>query len=127
MATLTADKKVVHVDLVGDVVRAVSGSMVAFTGNVEFKPPGWEAAAGCGPRSSSGSPGSRSRSWTCTGARPGPPARRTRMDVTVVDLAGETLTVESEHILAVTGGLRLDVQFSGLRGMTRGRGWPPPG
>ena len=43
-------------------------------------------------------------------------------DVTVVDLAGESVTVESEHVLAVTSGLRLDVQFSGLRGMTSGQG-----
>jgi uncharacterized protein (AIM24 family) len=43
-------------------------------------------------------------------------------DVTVVDLGGETLTVESDHILAVTSGLKLDVTFSGLRGVTSGQG-----
>jgi uncharacterized protein (AIM24 family) len=44
------------------------------------------------------------------------------MDVLVVDLAGDTLTVESEHVLAHTDQLRLDVQFSGLRGVTSGQG-----
>src|SRR4051794_5589246 len=44
------------------------------------------------------------------------------MDVLVSDLTGGTLTVESEHILAVTEGLTLDVQFAGLRGMTGGQG-----
>jgi uncharacterized protein (AIM24 family) len=44
------------------------------------------------------------------------------MDVLVVDLAGDTLTVESEHILAHTEQLRLDVQFAGLRGVTSGQG-----
>jgi uncharacterized protein (AIM24 family) len=44
------------------------------------------------------------------------------LDVTVVDLNNDTLTVESEHILAVTAGLKLDVQFAGLRGMTSGQG-----
>jgi uncharacterized protein (AIM24 family) len=44
------------------------------------------------------------------------------MDVLVTDLTGSTLTVESEHILAVTDGLTLDVRFAGLRGMTSGHG-----
>ena len=44
------------------------------------------------------------------------------MDVLVSDVSGGTLTVESEHILAVTEGLTLDVQFAGLRGMTSGQG-----
>lgn len=42
-------------------------------------------------------------------------------DVTVVDPNGDTLTVESEHILAVTSGLRLHVQFASLCGLTAGQ------
>ena len=122
MATLTADKKVLHADLTGDSVRAAQGSMVAYTGNVDVQAR------------------RHGRRWRVPGRRPA--ARRRResitlmecqghgrvylaqdaLDVTVVDLDGDTLTVESEHILAVTDGLRLDVQFAGLRGMTSGQG-----
>ena len=44
------------------------------------------------------------------------------MDVVVIDLEGETLVVESEHLLALTNGLRTDVKFSGLTGMSSGHG-----
>ena len=40
MATLTARGRVLQVDLHGDAVRAVQGSMVAYTGSVEFRSAG---------------------------------------------------------------------------------------
>lgn len=40
----------------------------------------------------------------------------------VVDLEGDTLTVESQHILALTSGLRTDVKFAGLTGLSAGHG-----
>ena len=49
MATLTADKKVLHADLTGDSVRASAGSMVAYSGNVQFKNAGMGGGGGQGP------------------------------------------------------------------------------
>ena len=121
MATLTADKKVVHVDLVGDVVRAASGSMVAYTGNVDFKNAGLGGGGGLRAALKQRIAGESISLMECQGHGRVVCAQDAQ-DVTVVDLTGDTLTVESEHVLAVTGGLRLDVRFSGLHGMTSGQG-----
>ena len=121
MATLTADKKVVHVDLTGDVVRAASGSMVAYTGSVEFKHAGMGGGGGFRAALKQRIAGESVSLMECQGHGHVICAQAAQ-DVTVVDLAGDALTVESEHVLAVTSGLRLDVQFSGLRGMASGQG-----
>jgi uncharacterized protein (AIM24 family) len=121
VATLTADKKVVHVDLVGDVVRAASGSMVAYTGNVDFKHAGMGGGGGFRAALKQRIAGESISLMECQGHGRVICAQAAR-DVTVVDLNGDALTVESEHILAVTSGLRLDVAFSGLQGITSGQG-----
>ena len=121
MATLTADKKVVHVDLVGDVVRAASGSMVAYTGNVDFKNAGMGGGGGLRAALKQRIAGESLSLMECQGHGRVTCAQAAQ-DVTVVDLGGQTLTVESEHILAVTSGLRLDVTFAGLQGITSGQG-----
>jgi uncharacterized protein (AIM24 family) len=43
-------------------------------------------------------------------------------EVEIVELAGETLSVESSALLAVGPGLRTDVSFAGLRGASTGQG-----
>ncbi len=121
MATLTADKKVVHVDLVGDVVRAASGSMVAYTGNVDFKNAGLGGGGGLRAALKQRIAGESISLMECQGHGRVTCAQAAR-DVTVVGLNGDTMTVESEHVLAVTTGLRLDVKFSGLQGLTSGQG-----
>ncbi len=121
MATLTADKKVVHIDLVGDVVRAAAGSMVAYTGNVDFKHAGMGGGGGFRAALKQRIAGESISLMECQGHGRVVCAQAAQ-DVTVVDLEGETLTVESEHVLAVTSGLRLDVAFAGLQGMTSGQG-----
>lgn len=119
VAVLIADKRVLHADLDGDSVRAAGGSMVAYTGKVEFK----HASGGGGFRAAMkrGVSGESISLMTCTGAGRVYLAQDA-MDVTVVELADDRMTVESQHILALTNGLQLDVQFSGLRGMTTGKG-----
>lgn len=121
MARLTADSKVVHVDLVGDVVRAASGSMVAYTGNVDFKNAGLGGGGGLRAALKQRIAGESISLMECQGHGRVTCAQAAR-DVTVVGLNGDTLTVESEHVLAVTSGLRLDVKFSGLQGLTSGQG-----
>ena len=121
MAVLTADKRVLHADLQGDSVRAASGSMVAYTGRVEFKSAGMGGGGGFRAALKQKVAGESISLMTCAGAGRVYLAQDA-MDVTVVQLQADTLTVESEHVLAVTEGLQLDVQFSGLRGMTTGQG-----
>ena len=121
MAVLTADKRVLHADLQGDSVRAASGSMVAYTGRVEFKSAGMGGGGGFRAALKQKVAGESISLMTCTGSGRVYLAQDA-MDVTVVQLQSDTLTVESEHVLAVTEGLQLDVQFSGLRGMTTGQG-----
>ncbi|GCE76403.1 AIM24 family protein [Cellulomonas biazotea] len=121
MAVLTADKRVLHADLEGDSVRAASGSMVAYTGKVEFKSAGMGGGGGFRAALKQKVAGESISLMTASGAGRVYLAQDA-MDVTVVHLTNDRLTVESDHILAVTDGLQLDVQFAGLRGMTSGQG-----
>jgi uncharacterized protein (AIM24 family) len=121
MPTLTADKKVLHVDLAGDGVRAAQGSMVAYTGQVAFKHAGMGGGGGFRAAVRQRVAGESISLMECQGHGRVYLAQDA-LDVTVVVLQEDRLTVESEHILAVTDGLRLDVQFAGLRGMTSGQG-----
>jgi uncharacterized protein (AIM24 family) len=121
VATLTAAKRVLHADLNGDTVRASAGSMVAYQGNVQFKNAGMGGGGGFRAAVRQRVAGESINLMECTGAGRVYLAEDA-LDVTVVDLDNDTLTVESEHILAVTEGLKLDVLFAGLRGMTSGQG-----
>ncbi len=121
MATLTADGKVLHVDLVGDAVRAVSGSMVAYRGQVEFASAGLGGGDGFRAALKRAAGGESVQLMQCTGTGRVQLALEAR-DVTVVDLSSDTLSVESDALLAVTPGLRLDVAFAGLRGAVSGQG-----
>jgi uncharacterized protein (AIM24 family) len=121
VAQLSADKRVLIADLHGDRIRAANGSMVAFEGDVEFRNAGMGGGGGMRAALKRAVAGESISLMDCTGQGRVYLAKDA-LDVLVVDLAGDTLTAESEHILAVTENLRLDVQFSGLRGMTSGQG-----
>jgi uncharacterized protein (AIM24 family) len=121
MATLTAHKKVLHADLGGDSVRAAQGSMVAYQGNLEFKHAGMGGGGGFRAALKQKVAGESITLMEVKGTGRAYLAQDA-LDVTVVRLENDKLTVESEHILAVTEGLKLDVQFAGLRGMTSGQG-----
>lgn len=121
MATLTADKKVLLADLTGDRVRAAQGSMVAYEGQVQFKHAGMGGGGGLRAAVRQRVAGESITLMDCQGHGRVYLAQDAQ-DVTVVRLDADRLTVESQHILAVTDGLQLDVQFSGLRGMTSGQG-----
>nr|WP_275586223.1 AIM24 family protein [Geodermatophilus normandii] len=110
-----------HADLHGDRIRAASGSMVAYEGNVDFKSSGMGGGGGMRAALKRAVAGESISLMDCSGHGRVYLAKDA-MDVLVVDLGGDTLTVESEHILAHTEHLRLDVQFSGLRGVTSGQG-----
>lgn len=121
MAVLTAHGKVLHADLQGETVRAATGSMVAFTGSVDFANAGLGGGDGLRAALKRKVAGEGLTLMECKGSGRVYLASDAR-DVTVVDLAGETLAVESTSLLAVTAGLRLDVRFAGLGGATSGQG-----
>jgi uncharacterized protein (AIM24 family) len=121
VALLTARGRVLHADLRGDRIRAASGSMVAVEGDVAFTSSGMGGGGGMRAALKRAVAGESLSLMDCSGSGRVHLARDA-MDVVVVDLAGDTLTVESEHVLAHTDQLRLDVQFAGLRGMSSGQG-----
>lgn len=121
MVTLTADRRVLHADLAGETIKAASGSMVAYTGTVDFKHAGMGGGGGFKAALKQKVSGESIKLMECTGSGRVTFAQDA-LDVTVIDLANDTLSVESELILAVTDGLALDVKFAGLHGMTGGQG-----
>lgn len=121
MAQLTADHRVLYADLHGDTIRAAKGSMVAYSGQIEFKNAGMGGGGGFKAALKQRVAGESISLMECSGQGRAYLAQDA-MDVTVVQLENDALTVESEHILAISGQLQLDVQFAGLRGMTSGQG-----
>jgi len=121
VAALTAQGRVLHADLHGDSVRAVQGSMVAYTGSVEFKSSGMGGGEGFRAAMKRKVAGESLSFMDCAGSGRVYLAVDARY-VFVVDLTGDTLSVESESLLAVTPGLKLDVKFSGLGGLSSGQG-----
>jgi uncharacterized protein (AIM24 family) len=95
--------------------------MVAYTGNVSFKHAGMGGGGGLRAAVKQRIAGESIALMECQGQGRVYLAQKA-LDVTVVALDNDRLTVESQHILAVTAGLRLDVQFAGLRGLTSGQG-----
>ncbi|MDT9593216.1 AIM24 family protein [Nocardioides zeae] len=121
MAQLRAEKRVLLADLQGTTVRAMSGSMVAYQGQVEFKSAGMGGGGGFRAAIRQRVAGESISLMECSGHGRVHLAYQAQ-DVTVIHVQNDTVTVESEHILAVTPDLQLDVQFAGLRGMTSGQG-----
>lgn len=121
MATMTADGRVLQVDLHGDSVRAVAGSMVAYTGDVDFKNAGMGGGDGFKAALKRKAAGEALALMECTG-RGRVYLAVNALEVSVVDLTGDTLSVESESLLAISPGLRTDVKFAGLGGAMSGQG-----
>ena len=113
--------KVLEVHLSGDSVRALAGSMVAYEGQVAFKKTGvggGEGVRGAFKRRLTG----ESMDLMDVSGHGVVYLASNATEVEVVDLAGETLSVESSALLAVGPGLRTDVSFAGLRGASTGQG-----
>lgn len=121
MAVLTGDGRVLQVDLQGDAVRAAQGSMVAYTGSVEFKSAGAGGGDGFRAALKRKAAGESLALMECSGRGRVHLAVDAR-NVSVIDLSADTLSVESESLLAVGPGLKLDVAFAGLSGAMSGQG-----
>ncbi|MEV0294375.1 AIM24 family protein [Nocardia sp. NPDC050710] len=114
-------KKVIEAHLAGTSVRAISGSMIAYEGNIQFKAAGFGGGDGVLAGLKRRATGEKLSLMECGGngrvffAVNG-------QNVTVVNLNGDTLQVESQQLLAFAGNLRTDVRFAGVRGASTGAG-----
>ncbi|WP_067695473.1 AIM24 family protein [Nocardia jejuensis] len=114
-------KKVIEAQLAGTSLRAISGSMIAYEGTVQFKSAGFGGGDGLVAGLKRRATGESLALMECSGngrvffAVSG-------QNVTVVNLNNETLQVESQQLLAFAGNLRTNVSFAGLRGAATGAG-----
>ena len=113
--------RVLEIDLHGGSVRAASGSMIAYTGEVSFRNAGLGGGDGLRAAIKRRATGESVALMQCSGNGTVWFAKDA-MDVVIVELAGDTLNVESEQLLAISDGLRTDVAFAGLRGASSGQG-----
>ena len=113
--------RVLEVSLGGDSVRAATGAMVAYDGDVKFKNAGIGGGDGLRAALKRKATGESVSLMECTGNGTVWFAKDA-MDVLLVELTGDTIKAESDHLLAVGAGLKTDVAFAGLRGATSGQG-----
>jgi uncharacterized protein (AIM24 family) len=113
--------RVLEIDLHGGSVRAATGSMIAYTGEVSFRNAGMGGGDGLRAAIKRRATGESVALMQCSGTGTVWFAKDA-MDVVIVELAGDTLKVESEQLLAISDGLRTDVAFAGLRGASSGQG-----
>jgi uncharacterized protein (AIM24 family) len=113
--------KVLEVALAGESVRAATGAMVAYDGDVKFKHAGMGGGDGLRAALKRKATGESVSLMECTGHGIVWFAKDA-MDVVLVELTGDTIKAESEHLLMIGDGLKTDVSFAGLRGATAGQG-----
>ncbi|GAA0935725.1 AIM24 family protein [Actinocorallia libanotica] len=113
--------RMLAVDLRGETIRALNGSMVAYEGQMQFKRQGMTGGEGLMGAVRRRVAGESVTLMEITGQGTVYLAHEAT-EVNLVPLQGDTLLVESESLLALDGQLRTGVQFTGLRGMTTGQG-----
>jgi uncharacterized protein (AIM24 family) len=117
----TNGRRVLEAHLQNTSVRAISGSMVAYDGQVQFKSAGMGGGEGVMAGLKRKATGESLSLMECTGSGVVYLAVDAQ-DITLVELNNETLQVESRQLLALVGQLRMDVKFSGVRGAATGQG-----
>ena len=105
----------------GSAVRAQTGSMVAYEGDVQFKSAGTGGGGGLRAAFKQRLSGESLSLMEITG-RGSVHLAVGAGHVLVLDLAGDTLKAESEGLLCLSEGLRTDVAFTGLQGASSGQG-----
>ncbi|CAM3073168.1 AIM24 family protein [Prescottella defluvii] len=121
MQLVQRSKRILEAHLTGDSVRALSGSMIAYDGKITFKSAGFGGGDGVLAALKQRTSGEGLSLMECTGTGTIYLAHDAA-DVTIIEMTGETLQVESEQLLALTGNLRTAVAFTGLRGAVGGQG-----
>lgn len=102
--------RVLEIDLTGSAVRAATGSMIAYAGDVAFRNAGMGAGDGLRSALKRRVTGESVSLMQCAGHGTVWLAKDA-MEVLIVELAGDTLKVESEQLLALSDQLRTDVAF----------------
>jgi uncharacterized protein (AIM24 family) len=118
---LQASSKVIEARLSNTAIRALSGSMVAYEGTVNFKTAGFGGGSGMLAGIKQRATGESLSLMECQGNGRVFLAVNAQ-NVTVVDLHNEQLRVESRQLLALAGNLDTNVTFAGLRGASSGQG-----
>ncbi|MEK8073914.1 AIM24 family protein [Rhodococcoides navarretei] len=113
--------RVLVADLTGDSLRAMSGSMVAYEGEVAFKSAGMGGGGGFRAALKQKVTG-ESLSLMDVSGKGTVYFAVDAQDITLVEVQGDNLHVESSQLLALTGQLKTDIKFSGLRGASSGQG-----
>ncbi|GAC80580.1 Uncharacterized conserved protein, AIM24 family [Gordonia malaquae] len=121
MQLVSKTKRVVEAHLSNSSIRALSGSMVAFEGQVSFKSAGFGGGEGlvAGIKKKATGEGLSLMEASGTGIVY---LAQDAANVTVLDLHGETLQVEASQLLALTQNLTTNVTFAGVRGGASGQG-----
>lgn len=114
-------QRVLVADLMGEQMRAITGSMVAYEGNLEFKSAGMGGGEGFMAGLKRKATGESLKLMNVTGQGRVYFAVDAQ-EITIIDLQNDTLAVESSQLLAYHGNLRTDIKFSGLRGASTGQG-----
>lgn len=114
-------RRVLEAQLQGDAMRAITGSMVAYKGQVTFKNAGMGGGGGLKAAVKRKVTGESLSLMDCTGHGVVYFALDAQ-DITIVELTGDAMQVESQQLLALVGDLRTDITFTGLRGMSSGQG-----
>lgn len=114
-------KRVVEARLDNSSIKAVSGSMVSYQGQVEFKSAGFGGGAGVLAGLKQKASGESLKLMECTGNGLVHLAINAQYTA-VLQLNNESIQVESRQLLAMAGNLQTNVQFSGLGGMSSGQG-----
>ncbi|MFX1760394.1 Protein of uncharacterised function DUF124 [Rhodococcus gordoniae] len=121
MQLLVKSKRVIEARLSSSAVRALSGSMVAYEGQITFKSAGFGGGEGVLAGLRQRATGEGLSLMECAGTGVVYLAHQAQ-DVTILELNNETLQVESEQLLALSGNLNTNVTFAGLRGGMSGQG-----
>ena len=121
MQLVTKTKRVVEAHLNNTAIRALSGSMIAYEGQISFRNAGFGGGDGIVAGIKKRATGEGLSLMECAGTGIVYLADDAAY-VTVVDLHGETLQVESQQLLALSGNLNTNVAFAGVRGGMSGQG-----
>nr|WP_042573869.1 AIM24 family protein [Rhodococcus sp. MEB064] len=117
----TEGHRVLVVELRDETIRAITGSMVAYEGRLTFKNAGVGGGGGLRAALKQKVTGESLSLMEIGGSG----VARLAVDaqhVSVVPLSGDAIHVESSQLLALSGSLRSDVAFAGLRGASSGQG-----
>lgn len=113
--------KLLAVDIQGETFKALTGSMVAYEGNVQFKKQGMGASGGIKGAFKRKLTGESISLMEVTGQGTCYIANMAN-EINLVELRGEKMWVEASNLVALENGLRTDQTFNGLRGASTGQG-----